>query len=802
MGSPVGLTSARARDLLAEHGPNTIARTSARGRLATLLGPVADPMVLLLLVASPVYLWVGETSDGIIALAAVVPIVAISWYLQAKAARGVAALARLGTPTATVVRDGAVVEIPAANVVVGDVIQLREGDIVAADSTISETTRISLNESALTGESMPVDKGVGDVVSAGTFVTAGSALAEVTATGGASALGRISQLMLDTTPPRTPLQRAMSRLVVRIALVAAMATVVVIGLELWRGRGWSAALIAGISLLIAAVPEEFSMVYALYLSIGAWYLAQHKALVRTLPSAEALGSVTVICTDKTGTVTEGRLRVAAVHAVTDAARVTRVALLASQESGHDPLDAAIARHAQTQAIDAAAAHGGELVDDWPFADSRVTRVWRHEGSRVQVACKGSLEALLAITHANPTLRAELEEANSRMASAGLRVIAVASAEVGAATGSRSGDEESLAIDGLIGFEDPLRLGVADAVAECTAAGIRVIMVTGDHPATAGAIAREMSPAMTQVCTGDELTRADAAQRDDLVRTASVFARTTPAQKHALVGALQHSGAVVAMTGDGVNDAPALRAADVGVAMGDRGTPVARDAAALVLLDDNFATIVSAVRNGRRIYDNLGRAFRYLIAVHMPIIVSAALVPIVDWPLLLQPAQLVLLEVLLHPIVSLVFQSDPAEPDAMHRPPRRADHALTWNALRPAVTLGAWLSLGMLLVYGGALGAGWPVDECRSLAFATLLLAQPVLLVVLRPAGARRQRTTMSREFLTACAACIGMAIAASTFPPLAALNHFSPAPVAGWVAATVVAAACVLLPAAARRRVR
>jgi Ca2+-transporting ATPase len=555
-------------------------------------------MVVLLLFACPVYLAIGETSDAITAAAAVIPIIAIAWYLEGKAARGVARLQELSAPTATVTRDGAEMVIPARDVVVGDLVRLVEGDLVPADATLADTVRIAVNEAALTGESMPADKLAGDNVSAGTIVTAGLATAVVTATGQASALGQISALMARTRPPRTPLQRAMGRLVLRVAAVAALGTVVVVITEIVRGSGWQAAALAGISLLIAAVPEEFSMVYALYLSIGAWYLARQKALVRTLPSAESLGSVTVICTDKTGTVTEGKLRVAAMHPVTNPKSLTLSAMLASERNAYDPLDAAIAAHAETQEMADDDIYSGELLDDWPFSGNRVTRVWRVAGGQVHVACKGSLEALLALTKPNDALLTELQQAHQSMAESGLRVIAVAASVSQTNSGDRGVDESGLAMEGLIGFEDPLRAGVADAVAECLAAGIRVVMITGDHPETARAIAHQMSTTMDQVATGAQLAEADAVTREALVSQTDVFARTKPEQKFALVKALQQRGEVVAMTGDGVNDAPALRAADIGVAMGTRGTAVAREAAAMVLLEDDFATIVAAVRNGR------------------------------------------------------------------------------------------------------------------------------------------------------------------------------------------------------------
>jgi Ca2+-transporting ATPase len=390
----------------------------------------------------------------------------------------------------------------------------------------------------------------------------------------------------------------------------------------------------------------------------------------------------------------------------------------------------------------------------------------------------------------------------------MRVIAVAAGGAAPTSTNRADDEAHLRLVGLVAFSDPVRDGVADALSECSAAGIRVVMITGDHPATAHAVAEGLGlPHQTGgtdvIATGDDLDDTDAERLDDLVAIANVFARTRPEQKHRLVSALRRRGEVVAMTGDGINDAPALREADIGVAMGQRGTEVAREAAALVLLDDNFATIVTAVRDGRRIFDNLVRAFAYLIAFHPPLLLGALIVPLLGKPLLLLPIHLVALELLLHPVVSLVFQADPPDPDTMRRPPRPVGDALRLRALARPYAVGTVLAVVLLAVYLVALGT-WPEEQARALAFASLLASQPVLLLSMRSPD---RPLWASRRPWTATLAVVVAVIAAATLavvyvPSLAALLHLEPFPGVWWALAVAVAASTAWSEPLKRRRGR
>ncbi len=814
-----GLSAEEAARRLAADGPNVLVPQARGTRWRRLLGPLADPMVALLLVAAPTYLLIGDSTDAIVVFVALVPIAGVGWLLEARAERTLERLRNLTAPTAVVFRDGERHDVPTVDLVVGDIVVVQEGDIVPADAEIVELTQLLVDESPLTGESLPATKEAdagseAGMVWAGTTVLTGRAVARVVATGQRTRYGTIGALVAAARPPATPLQRALGRLVRLLAIAAAVFCAAVIVAELVRGRGWGDAVIAGVSLAIAAIPEEFSMVYALYLALGAWQLAKDKALVRRLPGVETLGSVTVICTDKTGTLTEGRLTVGAlIDSDGDTAhiaptvdstvagthrRLLEAAVLACEPDPFDPLDRAIVAHARAAGIDVDRLHRGTLVTDWPFdpADKYLTHRWRLvEGDEV-VAAKGSVEGLLAHTRSpNGSMEAPMA-VHDRLADDGMRLIAVAGGAVQGPTGDRAADERDLELLGMVAFSDPIRPRVASALEECRTAGIRVIMITGDHPATAHAVAEGLRLPHDGrdgdlIATGDDLDAAGDERFAELAATANVFARARPEHKHRLVQALRAQGEVVAMTGDGTNDAPALRAADIGVAMGERGTDVARDAATMVLLDDNFATIVTAVHNGRRIYDNLAHAFGYLVAFHPPLLFAALLVPLLGEPLLLLPVHLILLELLLHPIVSLVFQADPAESDVMARPPRSASSGLGLRALWRPYVVGTVLAGGLVGGYLTVLHRGWPVEQARGFGLAILLASQPLLLVVERSPHAPLWRTGLrpTRQLAVAVAVIVAVTVAAIYVGPFARLLQVASFPTVGWAA--VVGVACV-----------
>lgn len=796
-----GLTATEALQRLATFGPNDLVPAHPSGDAWTIVrSVVTDPMAALLVVASAIYLVLGDVRDALVTFIALVPIVAVTVILEVRAERALESLRTLTAPTATVARDGEERRLAAREIVPGDLLVVREGDIVAADARLIAGSDLVVDESSLTGESHPLTKsplGAEEAeLYAGTTVLAGRGRAVVTATGLRTRYGKIGALVATIKPAPTPIQVLIRRLVGMLSIVAGASCIAVVALQLARGARLDTALIAGVSLAMAAIPEEFPIVYTLYLGLGAWRLARDHALVRRLAGVETLGAASVICVDKTGTLTLGTVEVAEVWTAPgwDQTAALRSAVLASEPRPYDPIDQAIARAALSRGIDVGQLHSADLVRDHPFdpVDRYVTHVWDIGGERSAFA-KGSLEGILVHAQVEVGLREAVNAANDGFAARGMRVIAVSSAPVVDLAGDRASDERDLGLAGLIAFADPIRPGVAASLAECRSAGVRVIMITGDHPTTGRAVAELIGMGDARVATGVEIDRADDAALTTLVDRVDVFARVRPEQKYRLVRALKTNGHVVAMTGDGTNDAPALREADIGVAMGRRGTEVARAAATLVLLDDDFSTIVSAVRDGRRIFDNLSRAFGYLISFHIPLLLAALVIPLVGAPLLLLPVHLIWLEVVVHPTASLVFEADAAAPDLMQRPPRRrATDLLPRAAIAGIVGRGTALATGVLVLYLAALSSG--EESARGIAVAALVIGQ-VFLVLAERAGTRpvwNVGLEENRALLWIFAATIGSLLLVEYVPFLAGLLHVAPPTIAGWALALVVAATTTL----------
>jgi Ca2+-transporting ATPase len=728
-GSPAGplvrgLSSDEAAQALRLFGPNVAAADRRMPAVFTWAARIAtDPMAVLLVVASVTYAILGDRTDAIVSGVALLPIILVGVVLEGRADAALARLRELTAPRARVLRDGVERAIRASDVVPGDALVLAEGDVVAADGELIDG-RLAVDESALTGESIPVERAAGEapVISAGTTVVGGRALASVTATGAATRYGAIATLLGRLKSPRTPIETAIRRLVSRISVVVVVVCVAVVLIERGHGAPWTLAVIAAVSLAMAAVPEELPMVYTLYLALGAWRLSRDRALVRRLASVETLGSTSTICVDKTGTLTYGRVELAEIVAFGGAEReqVIETALLASEAHGADPLDAAFARAAARDPRTTAS-----LLEDAPYEARRryAAKRWRI-GEHTVHAAKGALENVLALAGSDDALAREALRANDALAARGMRVLAVA----------RADGAQPLRLIGLAAFRDPVREDAPEALAACRAASVRVVMITGDHPATASAVARAcgFGDDAERVVTGDALAAAPPDELAALVDGARVFARTRPEQKLTIVRALRASGQVVAMTGDGTNDALALREADIGIAMGQRGTEVAREAAGLVLLEDDVSTIVRAIRNGRRIFDNLRRAFGYLLGFHVPLIVPAIVLPSLGFPLLLAPVHFVWLELIVHPVSSLVFESDRAQPDTMRRPPRpRAEGLLRRRDWIRAGALGLTLAVAVTLVYAFALTHGLGENAARAAALIAMFCGQTALVFVER-----------------------------------------------------------------------
>lgn len=740
-----GLSEAEAGRRLDAVGPNALARPRRRRLRAILAETLREPMFLLLIGAAVLYLVLGDLGQGLFLVAGAFATVGLVVFQEARSERALAALQILAQPQARVIRDGAERRVSASILVPGDIVLVGEGERLPADGALVAGEVMSVDESVLTGESAPVLKqpaGEGDEAAspdpgasllAGTMVVRGQGVMRVTRTGAASALGRIGSSLRGIVHEQTPLQKTAGRLVGVLGVVAlGFCGLVALAYGLLR-HDWIGGVLAGVTVAISLIPEEFPMVLAVFLALGAWRLATHRVLVRRSAVIEALGAATVLCVDKTGTVTENSMRLAQLWTPSgetapagdpvrtpQARELVRLALLASAVRPVDPMD---------KAIRAAVAEppGGEPEQSWPLRREllAVVQLWRTEDG-VIAAAKGAPEAIFKLCRLPGAEVERLHRVIHAFADQGLRVLGVASARAD----ERFPDEPLDArfdFAGLLGFLDPVRADVPAALAEATGAGVRVLMITGDHPSTALAIARTAGlDAGGGVLSGACVAAlSPEALQQELTRV-TVFARIAPEQKLRIVQALKASGEVVAMTGDGVNDAPALEAAHIGIAMGRRGADVAREAADLVLLDDSFASIVGGVRLGRRIFSNLRRALIYITAIHVPI-AGLALAPVLlGLPPLLLPMHVVLLELVIDPTCSLVFEAEPSDAGAMRRPPRpRAEALFGPRQIGLAVLQGLGLLAAVLALYVWAAGEAAEA-QARGAAFLALALGNLVL----------------------------------------------------------------------------
>jgi Ca2+-transporting ATPase len=798
-----GLTNEEARRRLARHGPNEVV-PERRSRVLGLLKPIFEPMSLLLMGVGVLSWILGERRDAIVMFVAVVPVVLMDHILELRMERTLEALRRLVQPNARVLRDGDATTVPARELVPGDVLLVEEGCVVAADARVLEGADLLADESSLTGESATVPKGEGEVLLAGSTLVLGRGRALVERTGARTEYGKIGALVATIESPRTPLQEKLGRLVLWLSGLAIFACLGVAAIGLAHGLAWTAALLSGASLALAAVPEEFPLVFTLFLSLGVFRMAKRRALVRRWTGIEALGATTVIACDKTGTLTEGRLRLtrtwtpgeATTGSAPDAGapRLLRLAVLASEPEPYDPLERALHEGCRDAGLDPVGCREAlSLVKEHAFVRDklRMSHIWRTDEGTLLLAMKGALEGVLPACALAAGERELAVRAHADLARRGMKVLAVATRTLESLGGARHEDEAGLRLEGLVGFADPPRPGVREALTRCRAAGIRVIMITGDHPATARAVAEELGLDGERVVVGEEIARGQ--KLEDV----SVVARATPEQKHRIVQALRTAGEVVAMTGDGVNDAAALKQADVGIAMGERGTDVARAAATMVLLDDAFPTIVVAIEEGRRIYENIRKSFRYLIAFHIPIVTAALLAPLLRWPLLLLPVHLVWLELVAHPLSTLGFEGEPPEPGLMARPPRgRGDAILGLGESLRASALGVTVTIAALAAFLRGLAMGQPEMHARGLALAVIVVAQVGIVMTERTRtfalGLRSVRA--NPLLLLSCLGVIASAALVFGVPAVREIMHVE-APTPGeWGIAVGAAAAATLWP--------
>ncbi len=752
-----GLSEKEAAGRLKLEGYNELPSAKPRSNLAIAFEVVREPMFLLLLAAGTIYLLLGDIRESLFLVGAIFVVIGITLYQERKTERSLEALRDLSSPRALVIRDGIQKRIAGREVVREDVLVLNEGDRVPADAVVLSCFNLSADESLLTGESAPARKGEWDgradmgrpggddlpFVYSGTLITQGQGFAKVHATGLQTELGKIGKALRTVELDKSHLQKETDR-VVRVFAVAGLALcgAVVIVYGLTRGD-WLHGVLAGLTLSISMVPEEFPVVLTVFLALGAWRISQKRVLTRRIPAIESLGSATVLCVDKTGTLTQNRMSVASFYAERETCTVdpaseralpqafhpvAEFAALASKSDPFDPMEKAFQELARRLLGNSTPRwEGWTLVREYPLSRDLMTlsHVWQPPAAGgYVVASKGAPEAIARLCRAGGSLLEEISLQADAMAGRGLRVLGVAKAHHAGTELPSSQHEFDFQFLGLVGLADPVRPNVPNAIQECYAAGIRVIMITGDYPGTARNIARQIGLRQAdQVITGPELDRMDEEELRHCAGSVNIFARVVPEQKLLLVNALKSKGEVVAMTGDGVNDAPALKAAHIGIAMGGRGSDVAREAASLVLLDDDFSSIVSAVRLGRRIFDNLKKAISFILAIHVPI-AGITLIPVIlKWPLVLMPLHVVFLEMIIDPACSIAFEMEPEEADVMSRPPRNPQEPLfTRRGVFLSLFQGASVMAITVAVFAIALYRGNGEADARTLTFTTLVIA--------------------------------------------------------------------------------
>jgi P-type Ca2+ transporter type 2C len=810
-----GLSDAEVQAKLKADGHNELPRTSQRTPLLIILEVLREPMLLLLLGGGAIYMLLGELQDAIILVTFAMMSVLITVIQESRTERVLDALRELTSPRALVIRDGERKRIPGRDVVHGDIIVLAEGDRVPADALLMEAHDLQTDESLLTGESVPVRKIAGNgkaaaatqrpggddlsTIYSGSLVVRGSGLAEVIATGIRSEIGKIGHSLstLESEPPR--LQAQTRRLVRIFLMIGTPSTILVVLLfGIYRG-GWLDALLAGIAVGMSMLPEELPIVLTVFMAMGAWRISQARVLTRRAAAIETLGSATVLCTDKTGTLTENRMTVAELWPKGSKAPWTKetaieklsqplielaqAGLLASAKVPFDPMDKAFHEFDREQMASAVQTQTSamELVHAYGLRPDllAVTQVWKSSKGvgKHLVAAKGAPEAIASLCHLNAKDLAALTRTVNAMAAAGLRVLGVASANYAGSKWPASPRGFKFTFQGLVGLADPLRKTVPEAMRQCRSAGIKVVMITGDYPATAQAIAKQAGILGEEVVSGDQLAKLSDVELAQRVRVATVFARIMPEQKLRIVNALKANGEIVAMTGDGVNDAPSLKAAHIGIAMGGRGTDVAREASSIVLLDDDFGSIVTAIKLGRRIYDNLRKAVGFIFAVHVPIAGLALLPLMFGLPILFGPMHIAFLEMVIDPVCSLVFEAETAEDDVMSKPPRAPDEPLFSSSMIMWSLFQGFIAFGLVaFIFIMALNQGMPDTEVRALTFFSLVMAIVGLIFVNRSFSssivtALSRRNTALRWVLLAVTATLSLTL---LWPFASKLFRFGP----------------------------
>ena len=737
-----GLSEREAALLLSKFGLNELPAEKKGSLFDSAVKVVREPMILLLILAGVISFVLAERVDGMLLISTVFIIIGISLFQERRTETALSALKSLSAPQALVIRSGKRIRIPTKEVVPGDLIQLLEGDRVPADAEIIDLKYLVLDESLLTGESVPVTKNLGDQVFTGTLVVRGHGIAIVRTTGKSTELGRIGSSLSGMKEQLTRLQLSISRIVKGIGIGALLTVTFVIAVYGVTRGNWLEGALAGIAVAMALIPEELPVILTIFMTLGAWRMTKVGVIVRRTATIEALGSVTVLCVDKTGTLTKNEMKIEELKLLNgdtwnassainpEFEELISIGSLATPTVAFDPMDLAFKTLETSNRL-----ASYKSLSEIPLSKERLiyTHVWQKE-NRVIVAAKGAPEHIARICGLSETQLNSFHDLVATSASHGFRVIAVAKMELSESEfRTKKIDEIGLQFLGFSLLRDPIRDGVPDAINLCRAAGIRTIMITGDHPATAIAVANEIGIPSSSFMTGEILSQASDSDLREKVKSVSIFARVTHDHKLRLINALKTNGEIVGMTGDGINDAPALRAADIGIAMGGRGTDVAREASDMIITDDNFVSIVSGIKRGRTIFSNIKKAIIYVIAIHVPIF-GMAIIPILNplWPLVFLPALIAFHEIVIDPAASIVYEVEQSDPEIMNQKPRAATASLISRLdFLYSVLQGLSVFALVAIIYFVSLGNGSSDNRVRSLTFGTLLISNVILIMINR-----------------------------------------------------------------------
>lgn len=763
-----GLSEAETAKRLAEEGFNELPSSKKRGVLSIGLDVVREPMFILLVACGVIYLTLGDFEEAVMLLGFVFVVMSITFYQERKTERALEALKDLSSPRARVIREGVEKRIAGREVVRGDIIILSEGDRVPADARVVNCVNLLIDESFLTGESVSVRKsqfssstveknrpGGDDLpfVFSGTLVVQGQGIAEVYSTGIHTEIGKIGKTLQTVEQEQTMLQKETNRLVRNLAIIGFIFCVIVVVVYGLMNSEWMKGVLAGVTLAMAILPEEFPVVLTVFLALGAWRISRKQVLTRRIPAVETLGAATVLCVDKTGTLTLNQMSLVKLFSgrsfydmpggnesmlPENFHELIEFSLLASQIDPFDPMEKAIKATAEKYLAWTEHIHKEWILShEYPLSKEllALSRVWKSPGGTDYViAAKGAPEAIADLCHLSQKETAVLLEKISSMADEGLRVLGVAKAAFSRHELPKGQHDFRFKFIGLIGLSDPVRAAVPAAINECHGAGIRVVMITGDYPGTAMHVAEKIGlpNGGGRYISGPEMDSMSDEELRNKVMDTNIFARIVPEQKLRIVNAFKANGEIVAMTGDGVNDAPALKAAHIGIAMGGRGTDVARESASLVLLDDDFSSIVQAVRLGRRIFDNIKKAIAYIFAIHVPIAGMSLIPVLLKCPLVLMPVHIVFMELIIDPACSVVFEAEPEEADVMKRKPRNSlERLFTFRTIAISVLQGVSVLLIVLAVYITSILRHISGNEARALAFTSLIVANLGLILTNR-----------------------------------------------------------------------